>query len=200
MNLYFIVDLETTGLDANKDEIWSIGCMPIIVDRENKKIKKLNLFSELNKNIDPNKLNDALKIRLSFYDVVNNGNAISEKDLLEKFYMFIGSLVLEHNAKNSFLIGYNVNFDKEFIYSRGKLYSLSFGDIFKPQGIDIMQWYIMYSMTNKSELNEYFSLKNAITKLCNETYKFHTSSDDVLATYKLLCILLNKYGNFEEEK
>lgn len=199
MNMYIVVDLETTGLSANENEIWSISCLPVIIDRSKKYIQKLDIFSEINKNVDSNKMSDALKTRLSFYDVVDKGKAGSEKELLEKFYMHIGSLMLKYNSVNNFMVGYNVSFDKDFIYTRGKLYSLNFDDIFKPQIIDIMQWFMLYSLMNKSEVNEYFSLKNAVGKLCNENeYIFHTSNDDVLATYKVMCTILEKYGNYKE--
>ena len=97
-NDYILVDIETTGLDSRFDEIIEIGALKI---RDNKVVDTYNTLVKPDEEID--EFIEELTGITS--DMLLNAPEI--KEVLPQFIDFIGSDVL---------VGYNVNFDINFLY------------------------------------------------------------------------------------
>lgn len=95
---YIVIDIETTGLDTEFDEIIEISAVKyqnlIEIDQFNTLVKPTEEIDDFITNLT-GITNDMLK------------NAPTIDDVILKFYNFIGS---------DLLVGYNVNFDINFLY------------------------------------------------------------------------------------
>lgn len=114
---YCVIDIETTGLDPNFDEIIELAAIRIsnnqIVDTFQSLVKPLaeiDEFIEQLTGITNSMVADAPKI----------------EEILPDFLSFVG---------NSVLVGHNINFDINFIYD----YALQFDKIFSNDFIDTMR-------------------------------------------------------------
>lgn len=95
---FVVIDIETTGLDSQFDEIIEIGAL---------KIENGHLVDTFNTLIKPvNEMDDYI---IELTGITNNmlENAPTIKDVIGDFYKFIG-----HNI----ILGHNVNFDINFLY------------------------------------------------------------------------------------
>ncbi|KOY76078.1 DNA polymerase III alpha subunit [Apilactobacillus kunkeei] len=97
--MYVVFDLETSGLDATSDEIIEIGAVKF----SSGKIIKFNYLIKINSLI-PKKITDLTGIDNKL--LTKTGQDLSE--VLNEFVNFIG---------DSVLVGYNINFDLNFINS-----------------------------------------------------------------------------------
>ncbi|MFR5004065.1 MAG: exonuclease domain-containing protein [Thomasclavelia ramosa] len=97
-NEYVILDLETTGLDPFCDEIIEISCL---------KIKDDNIISKYSTLVKPKYeiLEFTTKITGITNEMVKNSPKL--KQVLPELVKFIG---------NSYVVGYNTNFDINFLY------------------------------------------------------------------------------------
>jgi len=194
LRIYFLTDIETTGLDKDKCDIWSIASKVFTIDKN--EVIILGEYYNLNKNVTIK--DNVLRNKLNVDNVKQMGNVNSEKELMEDFILFSGKIKLKNDSK-CFMMGYNTSFDKDFIDSKIKLYNLP--QIFEPQIMDIMQFFIFTRfIANEQEYN--FNLKNAVRTILNESdkYVFHDSKNDVDATFDLFISMLNKYTNFKVRK
>lgn len=96
-NDFTIIDIETTGYSTNFDEILEVGAIKY---QNNKKIEEFS--SLINTKIYDNDIIEKTGITNEMLST-----APKKKEVLEKFYRFIG---------NDILVGYNVNFDINFLY------------------------------------------------------------------------------------
>lgn len=95
---FVVIDIETTGLDPQFDEIIEIGAI---------KIENGNLIDTFRSLIKPRNEIDEYITKLT--GITNNmlENAPSIKDIIGEFYNFI---------ENNIILGHNVNFDINFLY------------------------------------------------------------------------------------
>lgn len=171
-NNYSILDLETTGLDPNFDEIIEIG---IIKVRDNKIV---DTYQSLVQPIDIDIDEDGNELYI--YDFIENLTGITNEmlkdspkltDIMDEVMDFIS---------DDIIVGHNVNFDINFIYDAFKKYkSVDFSNDF----LDLMKM----SRRAIKEMNHH-RLKDIAT-FFNYTYEPHRALADCTATYDLLNLL-----------
>lgn len=158
-NQYVVIDVETTGLN-NDDEIIELGAILI----ENKNI--INSYSSLIK-CDKKIPSEIVNLTgITQNDLLNYG--ISLKDALEKFSEFCG---------NNLLVGYNINFDINFLQKSCKSVGLPF---IKNKTMDVMKL-----AKKKIFSNCGYSLSAIAKQLDIQQDKIHRVNDDCLLTYKI---------------
>lgn len=95
---FVVIDIETTGLDPQFDEIIEIGALKIengiVVDSFNTLVKPVNMINDY-----------ITELTGITNDMVND--ALPIEDVIEDFYKFVG---------NNIILGHNVNFDINFLY------------------------------------------------------------------------------------
>lgn len=158
-NQYVVIDIETTGLN-NDDEIIELGAI-LIKDKN-----VINTYSTLI-NCDKKIPSEIVNLTgITQNDVLNCG--ISLKDALEKFLNFCG---------NNLLVGYNINFDINFLQKSCKSVGLPF---IKNKTIDVMKLAKKNIFSNSG-----YSLSTIATQLDIQHEKIHRATDDCLLTYKI---------------
>ncbi len=105
---YVVFDLETTGLDGNKDEIIEIGACKIIEGRIS---EVFSTFVNPNRHI-PNEITELTGINDAMVE-----NAPSINYVLPDFYKF---------CDGATLVAHNIQFDISFVHAAGKKYSYNF--------------------------------------------------------------------------
>lgn len=176
-NEYVVIDIETTGLSPEYDEIIEIGAIKIkdneVVEEYNSLVKpkqKISSFIENLTGITNEMVKDAPKI----------------KDILPKFKEFI---------LDNYILGYNVNFDINF------LYDAFFKEInieLKNNYIDVLR--IARLVIEKSEVQNR-KLKNMAKYFKIDIKKLHRTQSDCILTFqiflKLQEVINQKYGSLE---
>ena len=176
-NEYVVIDIETTGLSPEYDEIIEIGAIKIkdneVVGEYNSLVKpkqKISSFIENLTGITNEMVQDAPKI----------------KDILPKFKEFI---------LDNYILGYNVNFDINF------LYDAFFKEInieLKNNYIDVLR--IARLVIKKSEVQNR-KLKNMAKYFKIDIEKLHRTQNDCILTFqvflKLQEVINQKYGSLE---
>lgn len=160
-----LFDLETTGLDSYKNEIIEFGA--ILLEKQGKdfqEIKRVDLLIQ-NKEPIPEIITELTHITQEMIDEngVTKAQAYSEiMDLLEG---------------DPLLIGYNVNFDLNFLHRFICLFEPDYQ--LKNDVLDVIALY--------RDFNGFpWKLKNAIAKYGVETKNTHRACDDILATYEVM--------------
>lgn len=121
---YVIFDLETTGLDPRFDSIIEIGAVKVIDNNICEELSLLvNPFEEIENISIPTFITELTGITSK--DIAEHGIVINEA--IEKFIDFV---------KEDTVIGYNVNFDINFVYDN---YNKISGKHFSNDYIDIMR-------------------------------------------------------------
>lgn len=115
---YIIFDIETTGLDSSYDEVIEIGAI---------KVKNNKIVSKFNSLVKPKNEIDEYITELTGITNEMVKDAPTIEEILPDFMNYIG---------NDILIGYNVNFDINFIYDN--LYRNKF-DVLTNDFIDTMR-------------------------------------------------------------
>ncbi len=102
---YVLVDIETTGLSPEKDDIIEIGAVKV---RNNEIIETFNTLINIGKKV-PSYITNLTGITTEMLE--KDGK--SAECVLADFYKFAG---------DSILVGHNVNFDINFIYDKCEKY------------------------------------------------------------------------------
>jgi len=190
-SLYFLVDVETTGLDQASCEIWSVAAK--VFNIKDLKIEILGDFYDVNRNIEPKKIHSLEEKNIK--EIIKKGRSGSEQQLLSDFYTFCAKQKIKYMPKKIMLIGYNVSFDKGFLDYRCEKYNLDIKSIFSYHYIDVMQIYMFYLLTKGVDLyDEKLNLKSAMNRILKEeskNYIYHDALEDVNATFKLFETLFN---------
>jgi len=160
---YVVFDLETTGLDANKDDIIEIGACKIIDGRIDE------TFSTL---VNPNRHipKDATEVNGITDEMVKDCPTINY--ILPDFYKF---------CYGSTLVAQNINFDIGFIYAISKKLSYDFNN-------PLMDTLVM--ARNKLPGLKNYKLSTIAEKLNVSLINAHRALDDATATAKVFIKLI----------
>lgn len=165
---YVVIDIETDGLDENKNSIIEIGA----IKEENSKIYEFSSLIKIGKKL-PKSITDLTHIRDA--DLEENGRPL--KEALEDLKNFIKDLPL---------VGYNVNFDIRFINKA--LESLEM-DRINNKSYDLLR----YVKKEKKYLGDY-SLETVIREYGINEKVPHRALEDSRLTYQLS----KKVNKFQE--
>ena len=158
-NQYVVIDIETTGIN-NDDEIIELGAILI---KDKNVINAYSTLIKCDKKI-PSEIVNLTGITQN--DLLDCG--ISLKDALENFLDFCGS---------NLLVGYNINFDMNFLQKSCKSVGLPF---IKNKTMDVMKLAKKNIFSNSG-----YSLSTIATQLDIRHDKIHRATDDCLVTYKI---------------
>lgn len=164
-NLAFI-DIEATGLNLLKHEIVEIGCVittPLF-----------SVIEEFELKIKPERIEDAdpVSLKISHYDSLNWGDALSLKD---------GMKIFSKKVKDCIMVGQNVAFDSGFLeYAYAKT------------GIENSMHYhkldtisLAWAKLHKEPDLEHFSLRELCLRFGIKNKHAHTALSDARATFEL---------------
>ncbi len=166
---YVLMDLETTGLDHENNQIIEIGAVKITKESTEEFHRLLKLDSDL-----PEFITELTGITKSM--LVDKGE--DRKESLEAFAKFIGDLPL---------IGYNVKFDIRFLENEFNKYDLIWKN---NKYVDIMAL-----VKRERMFLDNYKLSNVLTSYGINTVVQHRALEDV----KLLGQLISKLNEFEIE-
>lgn len=161
------LDIETTGLDFDKDKIISIGAV-----RNNSELSKFYCLVKIKDKI-PAKIVELTNIN----NELLNTKGIELSDALNNLIEFIG---------NSIIVGYNSQFDISFLTRACQEYKLP---TIKNDVIDILDEVKKYD-----QFLDNYRLNTVLKKYGIENKNEHNSLDDAKATLKLFLKLNEKYG------
>lgn len=175
---YCLIDLETTGLDSYFDDIIEVAMLKVkdnkIIDQYQSLIKPHVTFSDANGNdayVD-NYIEELTGITSSMLE-----DAPHIEDKLDEILNFISSQII---------VGYNVNFDINFLYDRIKTY----------KNMDLTNDYFDLLKISRRALKDID--KHRLIDIANYfdyNYNAHRALDDCKATFDLL----NKLKKHVEE-
>lgn len=164
---YTVLDIETTGLSAVKNEIIEIGALCVRND------KIVDEFSEL---VKPYRMIPAQIAALTGITDKTVENADGIEDVLPRFLRF---------ADNDIIVGHNVNFDMNFIRERAEY----FGSRFSNDFVDTMRLSRKFNTLlirhGLCDLTEYFNIKNE---------NAHRALSDCIATHLIFQEMKKRFG------
>ena len=176
-NEYVVIDIETTGLSPEYDEIIEIGAI---------KIKDNEVVGEYNSLVKPKQEISSFIENLTGITNEMVKDAPKIKDILPKFKEFIS---------DNYILGYNVNFDINFLYDA---FLKKINVEFKNNYIDVLR--IARLVIEKNEVPNR-KLKNMAEYFKIDIEKIHRTQYDCILTFqiflKLQEVINQKYGSLE---
>ncbi len=180
MSKYVALDTETTGLDANVNNL--LTATFIVLDSELIELDRLNISLQ-----SQNYTVNAKAMEVNKINIVKHHE--SSKDLIDTKAQLIN--FLKKNKTNFYLtpVGHNIQFDIQFIK---KLLGNEYNNYFSYNSVDTIVIANFLKMCGKlperqpvslSKLSEYYGIQRC-DKVVNES--FHTSEYDTEMTVKLL--------------
>lgn len=163
---FAFIDIETTGLNLQKNEIIEIGCVLTTPD--------LEIIEEFEIKIKPEHLEDAdpISMKVNHYKEENWVDAISLKEAMN---------ILSLKVKDSIMVGQNVAFDSGFLeYAFSTTKILNTMHYHKLDTISIA-----WAKLHKDKDMEHFSLREMCLRFGIENTSPHTGLGDARATYEL---------------
>lgn len=161
-NTFVVFDLETTGVDALKDEITEIGAVKIVNGEITETFETL---------VKPKQSISDLIVKITGISDELVKDAPSIEEVMPDFYKF---------CYGSTLVAYNINFDYKFINQYGSKRGYKFTN----KQIDAMY----LARVGIPDLKR-FTLKDAVTKLGITLTNAHRAMFDTVATAKLFLAL-----------
>jgi DNA polymerase-3 subunit alpha (Gram-positive type) len=179
---FVVFDIETTGLNSNKDDIIEIGAVKI---KNRKIIDSFSTFVHTNKSL-PAKIIELTSI--------TDDMLVGQPDItsaLKEFYLFVG--------EKGVLVAHNANFDISFIKNKTKT---NLNIDYNPSFVDTLE---LSKVLMKQVKN--YKLNTLTKKLGIKLENHHRAVDDAQATAQLFICLLNMLsdraifdiGNVNEE-
>lgn len=180
------LDLETTGIDCIKNGIIQISGMVEI----NKEIKEeFNIFS----NVFPTDIVNEAALAISGH---------TKEDLLtfpdptisfRKFINILGKYVDKFDSNDKFIIaGYNVGFDKNFIWEHSKKCGEKyFGSFVRGYYLDVIQYILFYAYQHNDFKPDDYKL-STIAQYLNIELDAHNAIADIKATRQIFTALTDK--------
>lgn len=162
---YVVFDLETTGLDPRFDSIIEIGAAKVVNNEICEELSMLvNPFEEIEDVFIPTFITELTGITSK--DIIKKGVIINEA--IEKFIDFV---------KDDIVIGYNVNFDINFIYDN---YNRILDKHFSNDYIDVMR------LARKAlPTLEHHRLRDVKRHFGFDEHQEHRAASDVLDTKRI---------------
>lgn len=173
-----IFDLETTGFNPVAERIISFSAVKVQYDGDWKFLDRKNIF------INPGFHIPESATAVNHIDDECVKDCPSEKEVINEIKDFFGEAPL--------VAGYNsTSFDEKFMKN---LYKRNLGEDFKYlKHIDVLE------MAREIFPTVPHNLEKMATMLgCNMDIEFHNSMDDVLATFRVFCLLLREYETKKE--
>lgn len=163
---YTLIDLETTGLDNRYDRIIEIGAIKV---KDNKVTDEFNVLIRYPNGHVPSFITELTGITNQMIE--RYGKPLD--GTLQDFYLFIG---------DDILVGYNVNFDINFLY-----------DAMLKENLKLKNDYVdLLPIARKIESSEKSHRLKDMIKLYNLNPQNHRALDDCLVTYDIYNNLLKK--------
>jgi len=176
----FICDTETTGLDAYKNDIIELSLL-----RLNDEVQKTWFVKPMN--LD-NISTDALRVNGHKIEDIKHETKYGRDTYLDpkKVIVEVENWIMESGASREevFLIGQNINFDKNMLEQLWKKCGEEDSFPFGRRTLDTMQFEVLMDLA-KGVKSESYSLSNIIKKYGIKTEKAHSASADVRATKEL---------------
>ncbi len=172
-----VLDLETTGLDARRDEIIEFGALRVSSDGAQTEDDVLIRLAEGNR-LPPaiTKLTGITEDRLFYEGVEKNTAAGRIRDMLE--------------APNTLIVTYNAQFDLCFLFYFLKTHG----------GVELLKNARLYdALTVYRDRRDYpHRLENAVEAYALETQNTHRAIDDARATLELLAAMEQEHGDLSK--
>lgn len=192
-------DLETTGVDSHVDDVIEFSAVGYERGEDGKISKPAERIDEfvktnvdIEKKIIDRKDENGNPMTISSLTHITNAMlaeyGISEKDMVDLFIQ----LIYSNPALHILLIGYNVNFDLNFIYTKIKKYYPDF--VFERSNIDYLDVMAMYKDFFAWDKDFGHRLDAAVKNLQVPVKNTHRSIDDVDATYGAFQNIVKKFG------
>lgn len=163
---FAFIDIETTGLNLEKNEIIEIGC--VLADSELKVIEEFEL------KIKPEHIESADPVALK----VNHYN---EKDWKDSLELNDAMKIFSEKVKNCIMVGHNVAFDAGFLeYSFNKTEMINTMHYHKLDTVSIA-----WAKLHREPDLEHFSLRELCERFDIKNEKAHSALPDARATYEL---------------
>lgn len=180
---YLYIDAETTGLSAKGDRIFQLSGM---IEINGRVTEEFNFHLEVDPEIE---WSDFSK-NLYEINLPNLPKKVTPKFAYNTLLTMLDKAVDRYNkADKLFIVGYNVQFDLDFLYNffiqHGNKYLFSYlwGEIFDVRSL------MAFKVKEKRFLLKDFKL-DTITKAFNIEFRPHDSFEDIKATRKLFQKLL----------
>lgn len=168
MNKYIVVDIETTGISPEFEEMTEIGAALI---EDGKVLATFNELINPGKPIPPN-----ITVLTGITDAMV-ADAPDSEEVIGRFVEFCGDLPI---------LGHNVNFDYSFLKTAAKRVGLPF----EKKALDTMILSRNFLTDQRSH-----SLTNLIENLGIKRESAHRGLDDALATFELYEIIRRRHMN-----
>ncbi|HBD95070.1 MAG: hypothetical protein A2015_02230 [Spirochaetes bacterium GWF1_31_7] len=189
----FWIDTETTGLDSNNDKIIQLAC--IFEDTEKELIIKKDWY--IKHNNYPESFADAEKIHGITRDFLNESGK-SKSEVYRELLLLLDNNIEKFNKKDkAILAGYNVEFDKGFLY---KLFLSNnnsfFHSYFHSAKLEVMSHFIYLYYDSNDNLNDIENFK--LETLCNQfriKFNSHNAMADIQATRELFLSITDALYN-----
>ncbi|MCI9040992.1 type I-E CRISPR-associated endoribonuclease Cas2e [Dubosiella newyorkensis] len=156
-DLYVVLDLETTGLNVEKDEIIEVGALLI---------KNTEIDNSFTAMIDVGHIPKEISKITGITEEMLKNQGKTKQEVIEDFYEFI------HNKT---IVGYNIAFDLVFLKKAFKEYDLNFN----PKVIDVM------SLVKKQMIDVANYKLETVARYYSIDYEPHRAFNDCLATYRI---------------
>lgn len=196
----FVIDLETTGLDNNKDDVIEYASIGYKLDKNGKLsifCDESDFFVKTNKDIskifiDRHKddgTNYTISELTGITPAMLEEEGISEKEFVDHFIKTIYDI---DENKKILIIGYNASFDLNFLYKKiHKFYPFFKIERRNVDYLDAMSYYKDHYPRTKEYKDS--TLTTAVRRLNIEVQNTHRAIDDVKATYLLFKKLLTDF-------
>lgn len=188
MKYLLAVDLETTGLSPETDEIIQIGA--ILFD------SGLNNIGQFESLIRPKKeLKEYIteKFNPFIYSNISEkkiARASSLNKVLCNFMEFINKKTKEKEHNNLCLLGQNVQFDIAFLNNAFKQENIKW--TFDFHNVDLVSAFTIFYLVKFGKLPESIHLKSICEYFNIEGINFHNAHDDIIATAAAFKFILNQ--------
>jgi len=163
---FAFVDIETTGLNLEKNEIIEIGCVLTTPDLEIIEEFELKIKPERIENADP------VALKVNHYNEKDWGNAYDLKEAMEIF---------SEKVKDCIMVGHNVAFDSGFLeYAFTKTEIMNAMHYHKLDTISVS-----WAKLHREPDLEHFSLRELCERFGIKNERAHSALPDARATFLL---------------
>lgn len=169
---YIVVDIETTGLDPEADEIIELAAL---------KVKNNEIIDTFQTLVKPNQQIDSFITSLTGItnDMVEYAPNI--KSALSKFLAFVGDTII---------VGHNVHFDINFLYDNANTH---LEQIFSNDFVDTLRLSRKYMPDAPN-----YKLTTLVDFLHIDRQNAHRALSDCEVTHKLLCHLKQRHEQYQQ--
>lgn len=188
MKYLLAVDLETTGLNPETDEIIQIGA--ILFDSELNNIGQFESLIKPKRDLKEyitDKFNPFIYSNIDKKKILRAG---SINKVLHNFMEFINKKTKEKEHNNLCLLGQNVQFDIAFLNNAFKQENIKW--TFDFHNVDLVSAFTIFYLVKFGKLPESVHLKNICEYFNIEGINFHNANDDIIATAAAFKFILNQ--------